>query len=229
MWTSGWRKRPPRRAGRVSGFDLARVRPVRRRFFNRDPVAVARALLGKVIVRKLGRSVMAGRIVEDEAYLGAGDAAAHSAGGRTARNAVIFGPPGHAYVYFIYGNHYCLNFTCLPEGDAGCVLIRALEPLLGFAVMARNRGLEKAGESPAPTALRALTSGPGRLCQALGITRARDNGCDVTAPDSGLWVGDDGYRPAHIAATPRIGITKAAAAELRYVMAGNAFVSAQRR
>src|ERR1035438_8989813 len=111
-------------------------------FFNRDPRKVARDLLGKVLVRKVGRKKLAGRIVETEAYLCAGDAAAHSAAGKTLRNAVLFGPPGFAYVYFIYGNHYCLNVSCLPEGDAGCVLLRAMEPVFGRPAMARARRLE---------------------------------------------------------------------------------------
>src|SRR5215470_13083481 len=112
-----------------------------RSFFDRDPRIVARALLGKLIVRRLGRRVLAGRIVETEAYLGADDLAAHAAAGRTARNEVLWGPPGHAYVYFIYGVHYCLNISCLEEGEAGCVLIRALEPVAGLAAMASARGL----------------------------------------------------------------------------------------
>src|SRR5258708_11586989 len=112
-----------------------------RSFFNRDPRIVARELLGKLIVRRHGRRQLAGRIVEVEAYLGAGDLAAHAAAGHTARNAVIFGPPGHAYVYFIYGVHYCLNISCLPDGDAGCVLIRALEPVSEIREMAKARGL----------------------------------------------------------------------------------------
>ena len=197
-----------------------------RSFYNRDPVTVARALLGKVLVRRFGRSTMSGRIVEIEAYLGADDAAAHSAAGRTERNAIIFGPPGRAYVYFIYGVHYCLNVSCMPPGDAGCVLIRALEPLTGLRVMAKNRGI--AGETLSLTQLRSLTSGPGRLCQALNITRPRDNGCDVTDPGSGLWIADDGFKSSKIVATPRIGITKSAAAELRFVLPKNPFVSGPR-
>ncbi len=85
--------------------------------------------------------LLAARIVEVEAYLGANDLAAHATAGRTARNSVLFGPPGHAYVYFIYGNHYCLNISCLPDGEAGCILVRALEPLLGIDEMARRRGV----------------------------------------------------------------------------------------
>ena len=110
-------------------------------FFNRDPRRVARALLGKLLLRKTSRGIRAGRIVETEAYLGHGDAAAHAAAGRTPRNAILFGPPGHAYVYFIYGNHYCLNVSCLPDGVPGCVLFRALEPVAGIEKMAEVRGI----------------------------------------------------------------------------------------
>src|SRR5665811_941516 len=95
----------------------------RRSFFNRDPRLVGRELLGKVLLRREGHATLAGRIVELEAYLGADDDAAHAATGKTARNEVLFGPPGHAYVYFIYGNHYCLNVSCLPDGVPGCCLL----------------------------------------------------------------------------------------------------------
>src|SRR5215469_4669634 len=150
-----------------------KIRPLPRRFYNRDPRLVGPDLLGKDLVRAAQNQVLTGRIVEVEAYLGANDAAAHSAAGRTERNAVLFGPPGYAYIYFIYGNHYCLNASCLPAGDAGGLLIRALEPLEGLPVMARNRGLELSDQVKAR---RLLTSGPGRLCEAFEITRPRDNG-----------------------------------------------------
>src|SRR3954453_6093943 len=162
-----------------AAFDVNRARTLSRRFFARDAKTVARALLGKVVVRRNGRKVLAGRIVETEAYLGVEDPAAHAYSGRTPRNEVLFGPPGHAYVYFIYGNHYCLNFSCEPEGKAGCVLIRALEPLQGIEQMVRLRGLKFDEPPTAFKDLRLLTSGPGRLCQAMAITRARDNGKDV--------------------------------------------------
>lgn len=168
-----------------------------------------------------------GRIVEVEAYLGADDAAAHAAAGETARNRVLFGPPGHAYVYFTYGMHYCLNVSCMPEGDAGCVLIRALEPLAGIAAMAKARGCEIASGKPAT--LRLIASGPARLCEALAITRERDNGRDLTTQKSDLWIGDDGYSPAGVVRTPRIGITKSVEMPLRYYIAGNGFVSGKRR
>jgi DNA-3-methyladenine glycosylase len=162
--------------------------------------------------------------VEVEAYLGAEDPAAHAAAGNTPRTAVLFGPPGHAYVYFIYGNHYCLNVSCEPEGRAGSVLIRALEPLSGIEEMAQARGTEIHGAKD----LLKLTSGPGRLAQAFAITRARDNGCDLTSAASRLWIGEDGYRAQGICMTPRIGITKAADKPLRYILAGSAFVSGRK-
>lgn len=205
---------------------MARTLPTA--FFARDPRRVARELLGKLLVRKRGRKRLAGRIVEVEAYLGSGDAAAHAAAGPTARNRVLFGPPGRAYVYFIYGNHYCLNVSCQPAGEAGCVLIRALELVAGVAEMARPRGLSLATARHGPTSLRwlrQLTSGPGRLCAAFGITRARDNGRNLTARSSLLSLVDDGYRPQRIFATPRIGIRKAAGKRLRFMVLGSPFLS----
>src|SRR5271157_3091550 len=119
----------------------ARITFLKPGFFNRDPRRVARALLGKLLIRKTPRGILAGRIVETEAYLGQGDAAAHTAAGRTARNSVLFGPPGHAYVYFIYGNYYCLNVSCLPDGVPGGVLFRSMEPVAGIEQMAKARGI----------------------------------------------------------------------------------------
>jgi DNA-3-methyladenine glycosylase len=197
------------------------IHPLTRAFFARDPRRVARQLLGKILIRDAPASKLTARIVEVEAYLGAEDPAAHSAAGRTLRNAVLFGPPGFAYVYFIYGNHYCLNVSCEPEGKAGGVLFRALEPLSGIEEMAKARHIELRG----PQDWHKLTSGPGRLCQAFSVTRARDNGSDLTAQTSGLWIGDDSYRPRGIVVTPRIGITKAADMPLRYLVPGNRFVS----
>ena len=203
------------------------LRPVRqldRAFFGRSPRRVARELLGKVLVRDCGKLRLAARIVEVEAYLGENDPAAHAAAGNTARTAVLFGPPGYAYVYFIYGNHYCLNVSCEREGKAGSVLFRALEPLLGIEEMARARKVTLRSSRD----LLQLTRGPGRLAEAFGITRTRDNGCDLTSQSSGLWIGDDGFPTKGIQVTPRIGISKAADQPLRYVLAGNAFVSGRK-
>jgi len=196
-------------------------KPLSRSFYDRDPRDVCRELLGKVLVRRERTQALSARIVEVEAYLGEDDPAAHSFAGRTVRNAVLFGPPGYAYVYFIYGNHYCLNVSCLPDGVPGGILFRALEPLVGVKEMARSRNvtIDSARD------LRKLTSGPGRLAEAFGITRERDNGKDLTSARSDLFIADDGYRVPHVLTTPRIGITKAAALPLRYLIAGNDFVS----
>lgn len=212
---------------RLTAAQVRAAKPLPRAFFDRDPVTVGRELLGKLLVRRGGRRLLAGRIVEDEAYLGAEDPAAHTYIGRTPRNAVLFGPPGHAYVYFIYGNYFCLNVSCVPDGFAGGVLLRAMEPVLGVDAMAAARGLELPPQ-PRATQLRLISSGPGRMCDALDITRARDNGKDLTTSVSDLWFADDGFRPERIAVTPRIGIKKAVEEPLRFVVAGNAYVSATR-
>jgi DNA-3-methyladenine glycosylase len=192
-----------------------------REFYDRDPRRVGRELLGKILIRRDGRRFRTARIVEVEAYLGEGDPASHSFAGRTLRNAVLFGPPGLAYIYFIYGNHFCLNVSCLPDGVAGGVLFRALEALTGIEAMVRSRGIA----IDDPRDLRKLTSGPGRLAEAFDITRERDNGKDLTSARSDLFIADDGYRVPRILTTPRIGITKAAERPLRYLIGGNAFVS----
>jgi DNA-3-methyladenine glycosylase len=190
-----------------------------RSFYDRDPRLVGPELLGKVLVRREGRKFLTGRIVEVEAYLGADDPAAHASVGKTKRNAVLFGPPGYAYVYFIYGNHFCLNVSCLPDRTPGGILFRALEPLSGVNEMFRLRGIERDSD------LRKLTSGPGRLAAAFGITRERDNGKDLTSRRSDLYIGDDGSQPPRVLITKRIGIAKAAQMPLRYIVAGNRFVS----
>ncbi len=206
--------------GSSASAKAGQIRPLNRDFYGRDPCRVARDLLGKVLVRE-GQSRLSARIVEVEAYLGEEDPAAHAAAGNTARTAVLFGPPGHAYVYFIYGNHYCLNVSCEPEGSAGGVLFRALEPLSGVEEMAQARGVEIQD----PKDVINLTNGPGKLCAAFAITRGRDNGCDLTSTASRLWIGEDGYIARDIKITPRIGITKAADKPLRYFLGSNPFVS----
>jgi len=198
--------------------------PLPRQFYDRDPRRVSRELLGKMLVRREGNRLLTGRVVEVEAYMGSGDAAAHSAAGRTERNSALFGPPGRAYVYFIYGNHWCFNVSCLPDGIGGGVLFRAVEPVEGINVMARAREINL----KEPRSLRLLTSGPGRLAQAFGITRERDNNKDLTNAASDLWIGDDGFRPKRVAITARIGITKAAERPLRYLIVGNEFVSGKK-
>ncbi len=187
-------------------------RILRRNFYNRAAIEVARDLLGRVIIH----GETAGRIVETEAYLGVNDLAAHSARGLTPRTQVIFGPPGHAYVYFIYGMHECLNLVCEPEGQAGCVLIRALEPIAGLDLMRVRRGRDN---------VRDLCSGPGKLTQAMDITRAL-NGVDVTRGALTVHEGTGGT--FEIQTTPRIGISQCADWPLRFLIAGNRFVSGRR-
>ena len=190
-----------------------------RSFYDRDPRLVGPELLGKVLVRRDGRSLLTGRIVEVEAYLGTDDAAAHSFVGKTARNAVLFGPPGYAYVYFIYGAHFCLNVSCLPDGVPGGILFRAVEPIQGMKAMFKLRGIDESSD------LRRLTRGPGRLAAAFGITRERDNGKDMTSARSDLYIAGDGAAPPEVLITKRIGIKKAADMPLRYIVPENKFVS----
>jgi DNA-3-methyladenine glycosylase len=200
-------------------------------FYARDPRLVARELLGKVLVRTLsgraGAQRLSGKIVEVEVYLGEGDLAAHSTAGKTARNEVLFGPPGHAYVYFIYGAHYCLNFSCLPQGQAGCVLLRAVEPLEGIETMAEARGVSRE-LLRSTSGLKLLTSGPGRVCEALAITREGFNGQELYREHSPLKIVDHGMRPGDIRESTRIGITKSSDMPLRYFLPENIFVSGKR-
>jgi DNA-3-methyladenine glycosylase len=175
-----------------------------RGFYARPAVEVARDCLGKILVR--GKTT--GRIVETEAYLGVHDRAAHAWRGVTARTRVLFGPPGHAYVYLIYGMYECLNFVAEPEGQAGCVLIRAVEPLTGIATMFRRR--------PTAKSIADLANGPGKLTLALGITR-KFNGADLTK--SQLQLRRLRHEPTfEVQVTPRIGITHCADWPLRFVM-----------
>jgi DNA-3-methyladenine glycosylase len=191
---------------------------LKRGFYRRPTIEVARDLLGKVLVH----GPTAGIIVETEAYLGGDDLASHSARGITGRTRVIFGPPGHAYVYFIYGMYECLNIVAEPDGHPGCVLIRALEPVSGLDVMRHRRPAARKPED--------LAGGPGKLTLAMGITRAH-NGVDVTR--GALVVRDaaqfkpSGGKPGQfeIAVTPRIGITQCADRPLRFLIRGNRFVS----
>lgn len=211
----------------VTAAQLRAATVLKRNFFDRDSVTVARELLGKLLIRREGRALLAGRVVEAEAYLGKDDPAAHAYAGKTARNFVLFGPPGRAYVYFIYGNHYCLNVSCTPAGDGGGVLFRAIEPVFGIEAMAHARGIELP-DTPRPTQLRLITSGPGRMSEALDITRQRDNDKDLTTSRSDLWLADDGVKPERILATPRIGITKAVDRPFRFSIAGNLYVSGKK-
>jgi DNA-3-methyladenine glycosylase len=200
---------------------------VPRSFFAAPPEEVGPRLLGKILAVRGRRGFLTGRIVEVEAYLGPHndppDAAAHSFRGPTPRNQILFGPPGRAYVYAIYGRYFCVNINCDAVGLAGCLLLRALEPIAGLGQMAANRGL------PRTASPRLLTSGPGRICQALGITRERHNGLDVTSPRSPLQVRDDGCSVPEIRVTVRIGISQAIDLPLRFALPGHACVSGARR
>lgn len=187
---------------------------LKREFYDRPAMEVARDLLGKVLVH--GRT--AGVIVETEAYLGGEDLASHSAAGITDRTRVIFGPPGHAYVYFIYGMYECLNLVAEPPGQPGCVLIRALEPVAGIELMRERRPAARKDED--------LTSGPGKLTLAMGITRAQ-NGADVTRGALVVRAPAE-RRHVEIAVSPRVGITKCADLPLRFFVRGNRFVSGKR-
>jgi DNA-3-methyladenine glycosylase len=196
---------------------------MKRSFFEAPPEQLSPRLLGKIFARRTRSGWIAGRIVEVEAYLGPHndppDPAAHSYRGPTPRNQVIFGPPGHAYVYSIYGMYFCMNITCEPEGLAGCILLRALEPVSGLKQMARNRGL---ADDAKPSA---LTSGPSRLCQALDLTREQHNGLDLLDPGSPLQVLDDGFQTSEVFITVRIGIRHAVDLPLRFCIRSHACVS----
>jgi DNA-3-methyladenine glycosylase len=203
-------------------------RLVVREFFENPPETVAPRILGKLLVARGPKgNPLVGRIVEVEAYLGphndTPDPAAHTHRGPTPRNLVLFGPAGHAYLYFIYGKYFCANISCEREGLGGGILLRALEPIMGIAEMARNRGLDK--DAP----LRMIASGPSRLCLALGLTRPLHNGLDVTSKASMLQVRDDGFPEPNIVITPRIGIKNAIDLPLRFALRGNAYVSGPRR
>jgi DNA-3-methyladenine glycosylase len=206
-------------SGRIESEMIARARANRtqlgRPFFDRSPKVVARELLGKVLRHNYKGEWLSGRIVEVEGYLGLDDPASHAFNGPSTRNRVLFGPPGVAYVYLVYGMHYCLNLSCLPAGEPGGVLFRAIEPLEGSKMMATLRGIPEASNASR------ISGGPGRLCQALGIGRELRDGVDVTRRGSTLRVVDDGYHISHVDVTPRIGIQKAADLPLRFLITGN--------
>jgi DNA-3-methyladenine glycosylase len=179
--------------------------------------ALARALLGCVLVRESDEGITAGRIVETEAYL-SGDHACHAFCGKTARNATLFGPPHRAYVYQIYGTSYCFNLSSEADGEGAGVLVRALEPVVGLPIMRSRRATERT---------RDLCRGPGRLCRALAIDRSLD-GIDLfTHP--GLWLAADGARAVRVRRSPRVGVTQAAERRLRFYTAGSPYVSGAAR
>ena len=216
---------PPRGAASTASDrpDAASGAPFPPTFYDRDPRLVARELLGAVLECDTSDGVASGRVVETEAYLGPHDPACHAVVGRTRRTWHLHGPPGVAYVYRIYGVHWCFNAVTLPEGVGSAVLVRALEPLDGVPLMRRRRG-----RPPGPPAAllpgdRELTNGPGKLCAALGIDGALD-GAPLAAGPLRLRPGAP-LADAAVIATPRIGITRAADWPLRYLVAASSCVS----
>ncbi|MCR3921622.1 MAG: DNA-3-methyladenine glycosylase [Firmicutes bacterium] len=182
-------------------------------FYDMPTVDVARALLGKILIHETVEATTAGRIVEVEAYLAHDDAACHAARGQTARNAPMFGLPGTAYVYLIYGIHHCFNVVTGQVGEGEAVLIRALEPLLGLTTMADRRGT---------SVLKKIAVGPGNLCCALAINR-KHNGHNLQKYP--LYLTEDGFQARDIITTTRIGISVATALPLRFYLAANPFIS----
>jgi DNA-3-methyladenine glycosylase len=194
-------------------------RPLPRAFYARDPTIVARALLGTILECDTPAGRASGRIVETEAYLGPVDPASHAVVGLTRRTRDLFGPPGTAYVYFIYGVHWCFNAVTQSPGQGMAVLVRALEPLDGLHLMRERRGLADASGRRA----RELTNGPGKLCVALGIDGAL-SGVPLQRPPLTIRRGRE-VPDANVVVSPRIGITRAAEPLHRYFIRDNAFVS----
>jgi DNA-3-methyladenine glycosylase len=187
---------------------------LRRAFFSRDPVIVARDLLGRILFYRTPEGLLAGRIAETEAYRGQADPASHAFRGRTTRNAVMFGAAGHAYVYFSYGVHYCLNVTADAPGVAGAVLLRALEPLAGTEIMRRRGDLGPEVR---------LLSGPGKIGRGFGLT-LNDNGRDFTRDRLGLAAGT-AVPDREVAVSRRIGISRAVDLPYRFSVIGSRSVS----
>lgn len=190
-------------------------RILRRDFYDRDTEIVSRELLGAVLECRTADGITSGIIVETEAYIGEHDAACHAAAGRTRRTEPLYGPPGNAYVYFIYGIHWCINAVTRAEGLPSAALIRALEPLNGIPLMRRRR--------PKARSDRDLTNGPGKLCAALGIDRHM-NGLPLQRYPVVIRAGSP-VDDRDVVITPRIGITQAADWPLRFLVRENPFVS----
>ncbi|MTI95487.1 MAG: DNA-3-methyladenine glycosylase [Firmicutes bacterium] len=186
---------------------------IAKKFYNQPTLQVARELLGTILVHQAESRIVAGKIVETEAYL-QGDPACHANQGPTKRNASMFGPPGHSYVYLIYGIHYCFNVVTMPAGVGEAVLIRALEPLKGLALMQQRRNQHRP---------ELLCAGPGRLCQALGITMDHDG---ISLSGDKLWLEKaEPVQADNIIITTRIGITQGADLPYRFYIANNKYVS----
>ena len=197
-----------------------KLKPFPRDFYEREPTSVASELLGKLLVRQTSDGLCSGVIVEAEAYLAQHDPACHAHRGETRKNATMFGPAGHLYVYPIHGR-YCMNVVTERVGSPSAVLLRAVEPIEGIEIMQRRRGR---------TELRDLTRGPARLCEAFAVDRKLD-GHDITRGEQ-IWIAENPSappKPLQMIVSPRIGVTSAHDLELRYFVAGNAFVSGRKR
>lgn len=195
------------------------MKKIKKNFYNRETLKVAQELLGKFLVRKIGKKIIAGKIVETEAYVGLSDLASHASRGKTARTAPMFGPPGHAYVYLVYGSNYCFNIVTEKENYPAAVLIRAIEPAEGADFMKRYRKTQKL--------IFNLTNGPGKFCQAFKINKTL-NSLDLTK--NILWVEDRGIKikSSEIAAVKRVGVDYAGEYKnkpWRFYLRGNPFVS----
>jgi DNA-3-methyladenine glycosylase len=188
-------------------------RKLRREFFHRPTLKVAQDLLGKYLTVQKGKKILSGKIAETEAYIGSDDPACHASRGMTPRNRVMFGPPGHAYIYFTYGMYHCLNLVTEKEGFPAAVLIRAIEPVQGVKLMMRRRGTKK---------IKNLTNGPGKLCQALSLDRSL-NGEDLCS--GRIWVEDRGVKASKIKSTPRVGINQGKNKKWRFYILDSEFVS----
>ena len=200
---------------------LSRPALLARAFFDRRADEVAPDLLGRVLEHENGDGLVAVELTEVEAYMGEADPASHAWRGETPRNAVMFGPPGHAYVYFTYGMHFCVNLVCLPEGTASAVLLRAGKIIAGEEIATARRGRP-------PGTARDLARGPARLCQALAIDRAF-NGADVCDPGSPLRIrAGRGVAPGMTRRGPRTGVSRGADTEWRYWLDAEPTVSAYR-
>ena len=193
-------------------------RPLPAAFYARGTEIVARELLGAVLECTVRGTRCRGRIVETEAYTGEEDPACHAAAGRTARTEPLYGPPGHAYIYFIYGMHWCVNAVTRRVGLPSAVLVRAVEPLEGIAAMRRRRARPD----------RELTNGPGKLCEAFAITGRAHNGVSLVSSPLRILAGED-VPDSDVGRTPRIGISRATRERLRWIVRSSEFVSAARR
>ncbi|MCX8009793.1 MAG: DNA-3-methyladenine glycosylase [Ignavibacteria bacterium] len=183
-------------------------------FFSRPTLRLAKDLLGKILVRRIDEKILKGKIVETEAYVDRNDLAAHSAAGKTARNKVMFGEPGLAYVYFTYGMHYCFNIVAEKIGRGCAVLIRSLEPIEGLEFMMKFRGTDS---------IENLTNGPAKLCEAFNIDK-RLNGCDLKTSNE-LFLIDSEISQFKIVQTTRVGIKQSIDKKYRFYIKGNPFVS----